>query len=175
MTVKLVYETHSTTVDNETGIATGWLPGELSAEGRRESVLLGERRQDVDAIFSSDLLRAVKTVEIAFEGQAIPRFQDWRLRECDYGELNGAPVEQLAPRRPKVGVPFPGGQSYRDVLGLTQSFLADIKGPYDGRKVLVVGHGAQRWALQHLLGDGTPLEDLVDAPFAWQPGWEYEL
>jgi alpha-ribazole phosphatase/probable phosphoglycerate mutase len=28
MPVKLIYETHATTVDNETGIATGWLPGE---------------------------------------------------------------------------------------------------------------------------------------------------
>lgn len=27
MTVEIVYETHSTTTDNEAGIATGWLPG----------------------------------------------------------------------------------------------------------------------------------------------------
>ena len=32
--VQLIYETHSRTIDNERGIATGWLPGELSADGR---------------------------------------------------------------------------------------------------------------------------------------------
>ena len=36
MPVELVYETHATTVDNEQGIATGWLPGRLSARGRAE-------------------------------------------------------------------------------------------------------------------------------------------
>jgi hypothetical protein len=34
MTVEIVYETHSVTTDNEAGIATGWLPGQLSDEGR---------------------------------------------------------------------------------------------------------------------------------------------
>jgi broad specificity phosphatase PhoE len=175
VTVKVVYETHSITVDNERGVATGWLPGELSVEGERLAVELGVRRPDVDAVFSSDLRRAVQTVEIAFEGREVPRFQDWRLRECDYGELNGAPVETLGLRRPYVDQPFPGGQSYRQVLDLTRSFLADIKSLYDGRTVLVVAHSANRWALKHLLGGGAPLEELVDAPFEWQPGWEYEF
>src|SRR5215217_410210 len=85
VTVRLIYETHSITVDNERGIATGWLPGELSAQGRRVALDLGERRRDVDVIFSSDLRRAVETVEIAFAGTDIPRLQDPRLRECDYG------------------------------------------------------------------------------------------
>jgi len=44
--LELVYETHSTTLDNEAGIATGWLPGELSETGRRQARELGERRRD---------------------------------------------------------------------------------------------------------------------------------
>jgi broad specificity phosphatase PhoE len=175
VTTKLIYETHSITVDNENGIATGWLPGELSAEGRRLAIELGARRCGVDAVFSSDLRRAVETVEIAFAGRDVPRFQDWRLRECDYGDLNGAPADDLAPRAARVDEPFPRGQSYRDVLGLTRSFLGDIKPLYDDRSVLVVAHSANRWSLEHLLGGGTPLEALVEAPFTWQPGWEYEF
>lgn len=30
-----MYETHSLTADNEKGIATDWLPGRLSDQGRR--------------------------------------------------------------------------------------------------------------------------------------------
>ncbi|HEY3560039.1 MAG TPA: histidine phosphatase family protein [Kribbella sp.] len=171
--MKLIYETHSITVDNERGIATGWLPGELSPEGVQLAKELGERRRDVDVVFSSDLLRAVQTVEVA--GFVVPHLQDWRLRECNYGELNGAPVDALAPRVERVRSPFPGGQSYADVVDLTRSFLADLKQWYDAATVLVVAHSANRWALDHLLGSGRPMEELIEAPFNWQPGWEYEL
>ncbi|WBQ05756.1 histidine phosphatase family protein [Kribbella sp. CA-293567] len=172
MPTTLVYETHATTLDNEQGVATGWLPGELSPEGRRQAAELGERRRDVDVVFSSDLRRAVQTVELA--GLPVPHFLDWRLRECDYGVFNGTPARGLAPRRQRIDEPFPGGQSYREVVELTRSFLSDISRLYDGRTVLVVAHSANRWALQHLLAE-VALEELVDAPFDWQPGWVYQL
>ena len=44
MAIELVFETHSTTVDNEEGRATGWLPGQLSARGRTQAQQLGRRR-----------------------------------------------------------------------------------------------------------------------------------
>jgi Histidine phosphatase superfamily (branch 1) len=64
MTITLVYETHSTTLDNEAGIATGWLPGELSEQGLRQAVALGQRRRadGIDLVVTSDLARAVDTV-----------------------------------------------------------------------------------------------------------------
>ena len=40
--------------------------------------------------------------------------------------------------------------------------------------MLLIAHSANRWALEHLLL-GTPLEDLVLAPFEWQEGWTYRL
>lgn len=43
MTIELVFETHSVTVDNERGIATGWLPGELSDQNRDLARDLGRR------------------------------------------------------------------------------------------------------------------------------------
>jgi len=89
--VELIYGTHSTTVDNERGIATGWLDGELSERGRERARLLGERRRDADVVYASDLGRAVETAEIAFGGTGIPVHLDPRLRECNFGELNGRP------------------------------------------------------------------------------------
>ncbi|MFG6196527.1 histidine phosphatase family protein [Nonomuraea sp. JJY05] len=68
MAVTLVCEAHSITVDNENGIATGWLPGELSARGRALAVEVGARRKAVDVVHASDLWRAVETAEIAFAG-----------------------------------------------------------------------------------------------------------
>lgn len=177
MSVEIIYETHSTSTDNEAGIATGWLPGRLSPAGRELAFVLGERRRHdgIDAVFVSDLRRAVETAEIAFGGSGIPIHQDARLRECNYGDLNGMPVVQLAAERSRhIDDPYPGGQSYRQVVETTRDFLADLAASWNGKRVVVISHSANRWALDHLL-NGTALEDLVDAPFAWQEGWEYIL
>ena len=177
MAIEIIYETHATTIDNEAGIATGWLPGQLSALGRRQAAELGARYrgQPIDAIFVSDLTRAVETAEIAFGGTGIPIFQDARLRECNYGQLNGTPVERLVRERSRhIDEPFPQGQSYRQVVDQTRDLLRDLAAKWDGSRLDIIAHSANRWALEHLLL-GIPLEALVNAPFTWQPGWRYTL
>jgi broad specificity phosphatase PhoE len=177
MAVELVYETHSISVDNERGIATGWLPGSLSVRGRELAVELGRRRRSdgLAAVFVSDLTRAVETAALAFADSGIPVYVDTRLRECDYGSWNGMPVaKQEAERRARIDVPWPGGESWRDAVARFAAFLDDLRRDWDDCRVLVIAHSAQRWALPHLL-EGVPLEDLVDVPFAWQAGWEYRL
>lgn len=177
MAVEIVYETHAITEDNENGIATGWLPGRLSERGRSVAAELGERRRDdgIAAVFTSDLDRAVATARIAFSGSELPMFQDQRLRECDYGELNGRPIADFPqPRARYIDQPFPGGQSYRQVIEATRDFLTGLAGEWEGKRVLVIAHSANRYALQVLLG-GARIEDLTDAPFTWQPGWDFTL
>ncbi|MBD3005494.1 MULTISPECIES: histidine phosphatase family protein [unclassified Streptomyces] len=175
--IRLVYETHATTTDNEAGIATGWLPGSLSPTGRRQARELGDRRRNdgIAAVFTSDLHRAVDTARIAFAGTTLPIHHDPRLRECNYGHLNGCPQTVLAPRRGQhIDEPFPGGQSYREVLAATEDFLADLATRWGGSRILLIAHSANRLALDCLLADAR-LEDLVQAPAHWQPGWEYTL
>jgi broad specificity phosphatase PhoE len=177
MAVELIYETHATSTDNEAGIATGWLPGELSETGRRQARELGERRRDegLAVVFSSDLRRAVETARLAFDGTGLPYLQDRRLRECDYGELNGASVAQVrVERRRRIDEPFPGGESYQQVVDRTAEFLADLVRDWDGGRVLVIAHSANLWALEVLV-HGRRLTEFLDAPFAWQPGWRYRV
>ena len=175
--IELVYETHSTTTDNEAGIATGWLPGRLSEAGWDQARRLGRRRAEdgIAAVFASDLARAVQTAEIAFGAGPMPVFLDWRLRECNYGALNGEPADRVtAERVTHIDTPFPGGESYRDVVARTTSFLDDLRRTWHDRRVCVIAHSANRWALDHLL-NGQALEDLVVAPFEWREGWEYRV
>jgi alpha-ribazole phosphatase/probable phosphoglycerate mutase len=123
----------------------------------------------------SDLRRAVETAEVAFAGAATPIIQDRRLRECNYGELNGMPVERFRSERAShIVTPFPGGQSYREVVEQMADFLRDLALMREGQRVLIIGHSATRWALDSLL-NGARLEDLIKAPFNWQEGWEYVL
>ena len=177
MTVSVVFETHSTSVDNERGHATGWLRGELSEVGRDQARALGRRRADdgIAVVFCSDLGRAAETAAIAFGEVPIPVLHDWRLRECDYGERNGMPVAELrAGRAEHLDVPYPGGESWRQAVTRVGWFLDDLPRRWDGQRVLLIGHVATRWGLDHVIG-GVPLETLIAADFAWQEGWEYQL
>jgi broad specificity phosphatase PhoE len=175
--VEIVFETHSTTTDNEAGVATGWSDGRLSGHGRAQARDLGRRRRHdgIVAVFTSDLGHAVETVELAFGGSGIPVHLDARLRECDYGAWTGRPVSRLERERlRRISQPFPGGESYLQVVARVADFLEGLARDFDGSRVLVVGHSATRWALDHLLA-GAALSDLVVTPFGWQQGWSYAL
>ena len=174
VTVELVYETHSITEDNEPASRPAGSPGG-SPSGRRLAVELGSgvaegsrpstpptspRRRDRRA----GLRRQRRAPACR---RPAPRV---RLRHA----------QRVPRRRPRpraldhVDVPFPGGQSYRDVVDATAASCATCAATTTGERVLVIAHSANRWALQHLL-DGAPLEQLVSAPFDWQPGWEWTL
>jgi 2,3-bisphosphoglycerate-dependent phosphoglycerate mutase len=175
--VEIVFETHSLTVDNERGIATGCRGGVLSDRGRTLAAELGARRRDdaIDVVLCSDLARAVETARIAFGRSDVAVVLDWRLREVDYGELNGSPVAVIErERRRRVDTAFPGGESYRDAVARVGDLLGDVRTGERGTRVLVIGHTATRWGLDHLL-HGKPLEELVEEPFDWREGWEYRV
>ena len=177
MAIQLVYETHAMTLDNEQGRATGWLPGQLSQRGRELARQLGRRRSadGITAVFSSDLARATQTAAEAFGRSSIPVLLDWRLRECDYGKRNGMPVAELrAGRREHLDLPYPGGESWRQAIARVGRFLNDLPLRWQGQRVLVIGHVATRWGLDHLIG-GISLEELIEQDFGWQEGWEYQF
>jgi 2,3-bisphosphoglycerate-dependent phosphoglycerate mutase len=175
MSVEVVFETHATSEDNEAGIATGWLHGRLSPRGREQARELGERRRDdgLAVVFTSDLRRAVETAEIAFAGLPLSLVRDARLRECDYGELNGTP-EPIHDRVARLDDAYPGGESWRHAVERVAGFFEELRAERDGQRVLVIGHSATRLALE-VAAKGRELEETMAEPFLWQPGWEYVL
>lgn len=177
MSTEIVFETHSWSEDNDQGIATGWMPGRLSPRGRILAEQLGERRRHdgIAAVFTSDLRRAAETADIAFAGSSIPVLHDWRLRECDYGDYNGMPAAELHEHRDRyLDEPYPGGESWRQAVSRVGRFLDDLPLRWGDQRVLIIGHVATRWALDHLLNQ-VPLETLISADFAWREGWEYRV
>jgi alpha-ribazole phosphatase/probable phosphoglycerate mutase len=176
MGITIVFETHSISEDNEREVASGWADPPLSNRGRELARELGGRRRDdgLAAVFSSDLRRARETVEIAFGG-TIPVLLDWRLRECDYGALNGGPVAGHVQNRIRyLDQPYPGGESWRQAVARAGRILDDLPSRWDQSRVLIVGHVATCWALEHRL-NGLLLETLATSDFAWRQGWEYRL
>ncbi|MDR2902836.1 MAG: histidine phosphatase family protein [Lactobacillales bacterium] len=177
MTVKITFESHSTTLDNEKDISSGWNDVRLSALGYKQSEDLGARfvGKHLDAIFCSDLQRSYLSAEIGFAGRNIPIFRDPRLRECNYGDLTQVTAGIIAAQRgDRINTPFPNGESYTDTNNRMKNFLEDLKQKYDGKKVLIVGSRATQYALDHYIL-GIPMTEIVSKKFKWQPGWEYEL
>ena len=175
--IQMVFETHSISEDNERGVASGWSHSRLSPWGRELARELGQRRRrdGIDAVFSSDLRRAAETAEIAFAETGIPILLDWRLRECDYGELNARPLAEHAGHRGRfLDEPYPGGESWRQAVTRVGGLLDDLPSRWAGKRVLMIGHVATRWALDHYLA-GVAVEELAGADFHWQEGWEYTL
>ncbi len=69
----------------------------------------------------------METARIAFGQTSIPIFLDWRLRECNYGTLNGQKAEQLHRDRLRyLDTPYPSGESWRQVIERVGGFLPDL-------------------------------------------------
>ena len=83
--MKITYFVHSITEDNEKSLATGWMQGKLSEEGVKRALALRPdlTSRDFDAVFCSDLERALQSTELFFD-KKFPLFIDWRITAIDY-------------------------------------------------------------------------------------------
>ena len=173
--MKIYFAAHSTTKDNEAGIVSGWKDAELSELGIEQSKELGDNFKNIkfDLICCSDLKRAVDTVELAF-GNKFPVISDKKLRELDYGDLNGESSKIVGGmKKEKINEPFPNGESYKQATGRIREFYKELKEKYLDKIVLVVGHRATQYGLDML--SGKTIEECLSTPFKWQPYWEYNI
>lgn len=179
MSIKITYFVHGTTIDNEQHISSGWKDVELSELGVKQSVELKEQTKDkkFDVVFCSDLKRAHDSTKLALEG-VYEIIHDARLRECNYGTLNGASSDIVEPMQEDEAItkPFPDGESYEDVKARVADFLAFLKRNYDGKHIAIVAHKAPQLSLDVLIKGKTWKQALAEdwrKTKAWHPGWEY--
>jgi probable phosphoglycerate mutase len=142
---------HGETTASAAGTVAGSLDVDLTERGRAEAaelrpILDGQR---FDGVWSSTMRRAVDTARLAW-GE--PR-QDPRLRELDFGELEGELFDAVDP---VVGGPIlaferfacPGGESDAELRERIEGFLAELA---PGRHLLFV-HGCVIRTLTQPLG-----------------------
>ena len=181
MSIKITYFVHGTTTDNEQHISSGWKDVELSELGIQQSKELTEQTKDMkfDIVFCSDLKRAHDSARLSWEGlyEIIP---DARLRECNYGDLNGASSDIVEPMQEEASIekPFPSGESYEDVKARVADFLESLKQNYDSKHIAIVAHKAPQLSLDVLIGGKTWKQAFAEdwrKTHSWEPGWEYNL
>lgn len=175
--IKIIFESHGTTLDNEANLSSGHFDVALSPRGEEQAKELGARYQNdtFDAIFCANLKRGYQTAEIAFGSRGFKIIQDRRLRECDYGDFTRCPKEKLnSVKANYIETPFPGGESFVQTTEYIKQFLNDLLQHWDGKKIMIVGSRATQYGLEHWL-NGVALQEAVTAPWTWQPGWQYVL
>ena len=100
---------------------------------------------DVDVIAASPMLRARKTAEIVAQTIEKPLFFDERLREWDFGRLDGAAgkVEVMRQfRRCEFALPLgETGETQLQLAHRVYAALEDIRKTYAKKNVLVIAHG----------------------------------
>ena len=181
MSVQITYFVHGTTTDNEKNISSGWKDVELSDLGVKQSKELFDtiNEQKFDAIFCSDLKRAVDSAHITWGDSDVPIIEDERLRECNYGDYNGASSDVVEPMQEiNIEKQFPNSESYNDVKSRMESFLDFLKENYADKHIAIVAHKAPQPCLDVIL-KGMTFEQAFANDWrkvkAWRAGWEYIL
>lgn len=142
----------------------GHWDGEATALGLKQAALLGERMKDtpLDAIYVSDLSRAVHTAEALQKYHPLPLCIDKRLREIDMGPWEGrffgdlkheAPGEIKRFLQREDGWKEEGAEGYAEVTARVWPAIEEILRDHEGQSVAVVSHGVTiRCLLAKMLG-----------------------
>lgn len=176
MSVKIIYFVHGTTYDNASSKCSGWKQVELNELGKEQAENLGKNNKyEFDIVFTSDLIRAINSAEIAFPEHK--KIVDKRLRECNYGDLDGGD-KKLVVYEEHIDEPFPNGESLIDVEKRVRSFVEYLKENYDNRTIAIVAHRAPQLALE-IITQNITWDEAIKADWRkignWQAGWEYVL
>jgi len=153
MSVRLWLIRHGTTESSDAGRLTGWSDPPLNARGREQAKRLKGHfhGRNLDGVWSSDLRRSVETAQIISSRWV----QDPRLRELDFGRLEGLVWEEVDAQLQEALLAFDGfrapeGESVDELRDRLHSFLDELP---DGDHVIVTHGGLVRLCLREVGAD----------------------
>ena len=146
---------------------TGWVDIDLAPKGVEEARRAGELLRDlpIDLVFTSVLMRAIRTAEIALETAGkpgLPMEKNQALNERHYGDLQGLNKDEMRKQfgneqvhiwRRSYDTPPPNGESLKDTLERVLPYYEERIAPQlrAGKNVLIAAHGNSLRALvKHL-------------------------
>lgn len=156
---------------------TGWVDIDLTAKGEIEAIHAGEilQKYPIDIVFTSVLMRAIRTAEIALKQagiESIPIYRSEKLNERHYGDLQGLNKDdigkeygsdQLKVWRRSYDIAPPNGESLkmtqeRVLPYFHESIIPELQ---KGKNVLITAHGNSLRALIAEL-DKMSKEDILE-------------
>ncbi len=141
---------HGQSQANHLNVIQGQTSTPLSALGTRQAEALGRALAglDFDAVYSSDLERAMQTARLAAPAhlpQPCTALREWNLgvfQGLTYQEIDEKyPSEWQAFKNTLSGFRIPGGESAEEVFHRTRLFLEELLQRHPQGRVLLVTHG----------------------------------
>ncbi len=169
---RLLLVRHGTTEYNSSLRFLGHSDVPLDSSGYQQAERLRRRlaAEKIDAVYASDLVRALATAERICEDRGIDIRTCPALREMDFGKCEGLTFQEIAERYPglaaqfddaSAGLEFPGGEAFGMLAERVGGFLAVLGKHPAEETVLVVSHGGPlRVLVCRLLG--------IDLAHWWQ-------
>lgn len=144
---------HGQTIWNHDMRFQGTSDIELSDLGIKQAKMLAERFSDtkIDAIYSSNLNRAIDTAKIVAKTKKIDVIQKECLKEISFGDWEGLNKTQIDEKWPgalekffkdPIDCSIPNGENLLQVQKRTVDCLSGIIKENKARRILVVAHGA---------------------------------
>jgi len=154
---------HGETKGNSTERFWGQTDVELSYYGTSQVEQLRDRlaQENIDAVYSSDLCRALKTAEIIVSRHKLAVTACHELREIDFGSVEGLAFREINQRHPELrswlshdlNFRFPDGESVFELNDRVIRFLCRLEEHAQGETILVVAHsGVLRLLICNVLG-----------------------
>lgn len=148
---RLLLVRHGITEFNSTRRFAGHSDVELSPAGYRQIAQLRERlaREKIDAIYSSDLKRALVAAQAISAEHHVDIITCPELREVNYGCAEGLTFDEISSLYPDLAesisnfslqLSFPGGESFIEFIERTSKFLERVEKYPESQTILVVSH-----------------------------------
>ena len=165
---------HTQAEGNRYRMLQGFWDGDVTERGRKQNEALAERFRNIplDAVYSSDLSRAVLTAEAAARWHALPVQTRTGLRELNIGPWEQKFFGNVCWETPELTERFlfdseswrlEGAETFRDVRDRALRTLTELARENEGRNIAVVSHGVTirclMWAIT-----GIPLSDVKRLP-----------
>jgi len=142
---------HVETQSNVEGKLQGHLDSALTDVGKLQAKALAARMPafEIDALYSSDLGRALATAEEISRTTGKTVIQNPRLRERAYGVLEGLRWDEARLKFPEIHDGYrndpeyviPNGESLRQLFHRVAAVMTDLAAEHEGRRIAVVSHG----------------------------------
>ena len=106
--------------------------------------------ETIDALYASDLVRALETAQIVGEPHGLEPARDPRLRELDVGAWCGLTRDEITARWPEALLAFDrgdpdarptGGETRAELAHRVQAALEDLAARHAGATLAIVSHG----------------------------------
>ena len=167
---------HGETAWNVDTRIQGQLDVPLNDIGRWQAhrLALAVSDEGIDAVYASDLLRAMQTAQAVAAGTGREIVTDPGLRERGFGVFEGLTYAEIQQRFPEMSERWrkrdptfgaPGGETLRDFFDRSVATVTRLALAHPGQTIAVVSHGGVMDALYR-----AAARVALDAPRSWQLG-----